>query len=284
MMDPRSFRASWAALLVGVCIVSVPAVQADMIPLIALDWDSGDLYSVSTSDAALTFLGHTGVSDLGSLEFAGDGFLYGITAGSTASLYRIDPADASATLVGPLGMFIFEGGLTIAPDGTAYGVSAGTTSHPYLFTIDLGTGVPTLVGEIGTNLEVSERHDIDGLGWRSDGVLVGLDRYTNALVEINAGTAEITHIADVQPVIGMIGGMALGLDYGFFATGGPDSHTPGSNELYSFDPFNGQATWIGSFEDTITGKGITALAVIPEPATLVLLGLGGLGLIRRRLG
>jgi hypothetical protein len=248
--------------------------------LIAIEEDTGNLYSVSTADAALELIGATGVPGLGSLEFnVRDGYHYGITTGDSASLYRIDidaaPDTIGVELVGELGYFVYEGGLAFAPDGTAYGFNAGATV-PYLFTVDLVTGAATIINS------VEGRHDVAGLGWRSDGMLIGLDSSTGSLLEIDPVTAATTLIEDVIPVIGGVGGMALDAQGAYFVTGGPLSVNPGSNELYSFDLFSGEQFLIGSFENRITGSGLSGLAVVPEPATLTLLAAAGLGLLRRR--
>ena len=263
-----------AVLLVA---VAVPAANAQ---LIAVEEDTGNLYAISTADAALELIGTTGISDLGALEFnALDGYHYGMTTGESASLYRIDISSAPETIgvefVGELGYFMYEGGLAFTPDGTAYGFNAGATV-PYLFTVDLETGAATIINP------TDGRHDIAGLGWRDDGVLIGLDSSTASLLTIDPVTAATGLIEQVVPVIGGIGGMALEANGGYFVTGGPLAVSPGSNELYSFDPLSGEQFFIGTFEDTSTGTGLSGLAVVPEPATLTLLAAAGLGLLHRR--
>src|ERR1700759_3517094 len=59
--------------------------------LYAVDSSSDNLYRVSTTNAALTLVGNTGVS-LGSLAYRpSNGFLYGFTTGTDAALYRVNP-------------------------------------------------------------------------------------------------------------------------------------------------------------------------------------------------
>ncbi len=112
-------------------------------------------------------------------------------------------------------------------------------------------------------------------------MLVGLDRATNSLLAIDPATAVSSLITAVRPTVGAVGGMAAAGDTGYFATSGPGTALPGSNELYSFDLFTGAHTLVGSFAPTISGTGISGLA-IPEPATICLLGIGALSLIRGR--
>src|SRR5207253_2158884 len=85
--------------------------------LLGVNFDTGELVSVSTANAALTHIGNTGIASMGALEFAPDGTLYGFTVGPTSTLYSINPVTAAATLVGPLGQFTFEGALAFAPGG-----------------------------------------------------------------------------------------------------------------------------------------------------------------------
>ena len=272
-MNPRTFCHFGILAVACLTIAAASTAQAN---LVAIERDTGNLFQVSTADASLTLLGNTGVADLGALDYASDGYLYGLTSGLSAALYRIDPADANATLVGSVGSYMFEGGLAITPEGFAYAVNGGDTGDALVYTIDLATGAGTEVGPLG------DRRDVNGLGLRDDGMLIGLDRVGNELIAIDPVTRSTTEIASVDPLIGMIGGMALGEGYAYFATGGPDSHTPGSNELYEFDPYTGTHTLIGNFNGTVLGQGISGIAVIPEPASMALLVLGSLSLLRRR--
>ena len=63
-----------------------------------------DLYTIDTSSAAATLVGLTGISDgrLGGLTFSSPTDLFAVTF--TGLLYRLDPDDGSATLLGDTGL------------------------------------------------------------------------------------------------------------------------------------------------------------------------------------
>jgi hypothetical protein len=275
---------SCAAVAIGLSFLAVGVRAGDGVPLVAVEFDTGDLYQVSPADASVSAIGSTGIAHLGSLEFnPHDGFFYAFTVEpdpGQADLYRIAlSADASSvqsvSLVGSTGIFVSEGGIAFAPDGTAYAVNAGVTLGG-LFTIDLQTGDATLIDLF------DDRHDIAGLGWRDDGMLVGLDSTENELVLIDPSTATVQTLADVGPTIGRLGGLTLPGETGYFVTAGPDALTPGSNSLYAFSAATGDQTLVGSFETVIEGSGFSGLSIVPEPGVLTLLGLGCLSLLRRR--
>ena len=268
--------------LAGLCVLASPAAFGE---LIGIEYDTGALWAISETDASMTLIGDTGLySGLGSLEYrvVDRGELYGFTCGgpADASLYSIDPSTAYATEIGPLGLsFVYEGGLAFSPAGVAYAVNSGSwATGAKLFTINLGTGAGTEVGDMGVHI------DINGLAWRSDGMLVGLERTANALVAIDPTTAAVTTVATFPAGVvdlGALGGMAAMGDTGYFACGNVYSSIPGSNALFSIDLYTGDYQLIGDFDPAPTGLGIGGLAV-PEPGTLLLLALAGLAAVGRR--
>lgn len=287
MKRSRSPHALWV-LFLGLTVSAVsPALGNQML---AIEYDTGNIYDVDVSptDVTLTLLGSTEIAGFGSLEFAPDGTLYGFTTGLDPGpkLYEIeiDPRDftVTATVIGELGLDnVFDGSLVFAPDGTVYGTNRGATTSPQLFTIDINTGEATVIGTISVGGDTE--HDINAMGWRNDGMLVGLDRVANALLAIDPADATAEIIANVTPDVGFVGGMAVWGETGYFATSGPDPDPNGSNELYAFDLFSGQHQLLGSFDGTITtGNGISGLAIVPEPASLLLVAAGGLVFLRRR--
>lgn len=270
--------------LVSTAMMACGAVPTLAQPLIGVHFDSGNLYNIEASDASIGLLGGTGISGIGALELNPvDGFYYAVTTGSTASLYRLEISAnldtiESIALVGPLGVNSFEGGLafSLAPDGTAYAFNQGF-NIPALYTIDLATGEASTVGVL------DERHDINGLAWRSDGMLIGLDATEQELVLIDPATAALTTLAELTPIPGGVGGMTLLGANGYFVTAGPGSIIPGSNELWRFDPFTGEHFLVGDFDEVISGAGLSGLTIVPEPATLSLLLMGcASGILRCR--
>ncbi len=257
--------------------------------ILACDW-SGDLFSVNTADATLSYIGSTGLGNLGTIEYAADGTLYGITAGSSSGLYRIDPTTAAATFVGSLGIgFVMEGGLAFGPDGTAYGAHYAASAGRALFSIDLNNGAATEIGLIGDGFT-----DVNGLAWRNDGTLIGVDEFDGTIIEIDPTSGAASTLSTLGFSCSAIGGMTTdpltGISY--LATGrvSDNNGNPGTNSLYTLDLNTGGVGLIGQFsyaggwsDDGISG--LAAKAVVPEPATIMLLGIGlaGFGVMRRRL-
>jgi hypothetical protein len=258
-------RIGISAIIALSCLLGSAPVQAAT--LLGVDYDTGKLYEVNQSTAGLTLIGNTGVPHFAEIEFAPSGSLWGFTTGATSRLYKIDPTTAAVINVGPLGIFAFEGGLAFDPNGVAYGLGAGSASQPRLFTINLSTGATTL----GPLLS-GGAHDINGLSFRSDGKLVGLDRISGGVVTIDPTTGVTSLLASIVTNIGADGGMAANSSVGFLSTSAPGDIIPGSNQLYQFNPSTGATSLVGTFPIFLTGTGISGLAITPEPGTLVLAG------------
>ncbi|HNQ22235.1 MAG TPA: PEP-CTERM sorting domain-containing protein [Phycisphaerae bacterium] len=274
--------------LIAALLLTPGAARAS---LFGIERDTGRLYHISVDNAALDLIGETGLSNVGALEYhPGEGVFYALTMGvsSISSLYRIRLAEDrgidSVEQVGLLGIYCYEGGLAFAPDGTAYALNGGSTLAR-LMTINLETGQATVVNPMEAH------HDINGLGWRADGMLIGLDATTQTIRVINPATAASTALRTVTitPGVGTYGGMAVPPEgaTGYFVTGGPGAPNAGSNALYSFNVNTGEYLLIGSFptsngQHVIAGEGFSGLAFVPEPATLLLLVAATPLVLRRR--
>lgn len=240
--------------------------------LVGVEYDTGKLWFINPTDGSLNELGNSGITGIGSLEAHTDGFLYGFTTGTSAALYKFDLDDIEhPTRVGPLNAgYVFEGALVRKPGGPVYGTNAGDAERPKLFTVDLATGGATLGPQLGLL-----PHDFNGLAFRDDGALVGIDREDNSLYEIDRASGALSLIKTwdrtADFTIGAVGGMSVLDGTTFFTTSGKSGSFPGSNMLYSLNTHTGVATRIGDaaiWDATIRGIGISGLATVPEPATL----------------
>jgi len=177
-------------------------------------------------------------------------------------------------------------------DGTAgvpydYGTLGGSEATvEYIFDLS-DSGVSVALGSVygwGT-----ERNTYKLEQWNDQGIYgVTLEGYYDETYPGIASTFDVlTHAVFVtfdghQELF--LNGVSQGIDTrvgGWWTTGGEGllgSHSNGINDVPIGDIFG-----VASYDRALTGAEIVALNnAIPEPATMALLGLGGLALIRRR--
>lgn len=144
--------------------------------------------------------------------------MYGVDQ-TGGRLLRIDPANASATLVGPTNFPTRS--IAFAPDGRLFGVDGAGQ----LLSINPATGNATLVGQIPI--------PTSAIAFAPDGRLFGIGSVGAGvgLLSIDAGTASATVIGPTVSIYSIAfapDGRLYGLGFGIW--------------LYSIDPATGQTT------------------------------------------
>jgi len=110
--------------------------------------------------------------------------------------------------------------------------------------------------------------------------------------EFKVWRTDMTYLASTDYATIFYNGAPLSFDYANVilldlcnaSTSGPDDHLPTSFPDISFFTYRNQfrvSSFVGGNGFTITGH-LTSIDAIPEPGTICLVGLGGLGLLRRR--
>lgn len=232
--------------------------------------DGTQLWTIDTVTGAGTLVGATGTSATFGAAFAPDGSLYTVTdsystAGKVGRFNLTTGAvtSVSGAAVGVPGLMVFE----FASDGTFYAASWGTNS---LYTINLATGLPTLVGALGFSGIMDLAFDSAGDLWAVDG---------SSLFEIDTATGAGTFVTAIG--LGCSMGIAFDSSDNLFAT----DYCAADSGLYRINTVTGAASLIGLTGISAPHGGDIYVASVPEPDTLILLSIAGIGLLalRRKL-
>jgi hypothetical protein len=186
----------------------------------------------------------SGSVDLTDVALTSSGALYGVDFSS--DLYRIDTANAVATLIGPLSAEV--NGLVVSPEGTLY-ASGGYE----LYTVNLTSGSATNVGTTG----YASSGD---LAFAPDGTLLmsaepSLGGPNDSIVKLGLSTAYGT----------LIGSIGQGSVYGLGESYGTLFAATASGELLTVDPSTGASTVLAAGGD-LSANG---MAVPPQATAAV---------------
>src|SRR5437667_1426143 len=126
---------------------------------------------------------------------AGAQVLYGAASGLTSSLYQIDPATGTGTVIGDIGVGV--GAMAVHPlTGVIYAVSAPGFISPgvnqrQLLRINPATGAGTVIGPLALG-----NFGIADIAFRADGTLFGWSENSDDLITIDTNTGKGTIVAN----------------------------------------------------------------------------------------
>jgi len=262
-----------AAMLVGF-VASTRAGTVDGVTFL-----DNQLISIDTTTGAGTLIGPLGtaVSPFGLANVNGKLYTFDSNADVITQLNPATGATVATYSIG-IGPVLGQGGLAFQSSTVGFLTSAldPTKFNPVndLYRFDLATGTSTLIAHTSDTLEA--------IAFGPSNMLYGLGKLDGDLYAINPSTGAMTLVGNVGVGVGSpTGGLTFGPDGTLFASL--------DDKLYTLSTTTGLAAAVGSADPTAyTGfSSISGLAfapsVVPEPASLITLGLGAAGVILLRL-
>lgn len=235
-------------------------------PVLWISDVSGNLGTVDVGTQATTVVGnmHVQMSDI---AFDGNGNLYGI---SLSSLYSIDYTTAAATFIGNhnINSTGNKNSLVFDANGNLYAANTA------LYALDINTGASSLLGSGGGYNSSGDLAFIGGDMYLSSQGSTGGDR----LFEINTTTG-------VGSIVGNIGFSAV---YGLATDDNVNLYGVAGTSILSIDEGSGLGTYLFNYAGHGLGMAwgsafYSESSPVPEPATMLMFGMGLLGLAGSRL-
>ena len=227
----------------------------------SVDDNDDQLYQIDLATGVATAIGPIGFDDVEGLSFQpGTGLLFGYDDNND-ELITIDPTTGIGTLVGASGLTTLDLGMTFDSMGQLW---LASEDEQNFWSLDPATGAATLIGSTGR--EITALTELGGL-------IYGLDDDNNALVTIDRLTGAST-------LVGLLGVDIQ--DSGLAAAGGILWALIDDGSIYTIDATTGIASLVATTPGEFESLAIPAAATaVPEPATLVLLGSGLVGIAAR---
>lgn len=256
--------------------LSALPLQASAATILGVSWD-GSVYSVDSSTGGQSSVGSSGFNGLNSLARNQAGQFYSVAGhplfDTQSTLLRINPSSGAGTSVstltglaaGSVRALAFSSSdvlFAIVNGGgpTAIGVADD------LYTINLSSGISTLIGSTGYT-------GVQALSFSADGTLFGWDVTQAGLLALDTATGAGSPVS-AQPDFGQNDIQSIAF--------GPDGNLYGARfNLFAIDTSSSSLAQIGG--DVLSDlRGIEFLAspnpfpaaALPEPASAVLLGIG----------
>lgn len=262
----------WAVVLV---LVVAGSSRADLVGYVVRTIENDQVYFTNFDTGEQTLLGRHRLPEVEALEFSPiDGRLY---ATGADSLWTIDTTSGAGSKIGSVGTTLMHN-LAFAPGGTLYGIAALEAGEPgenesWLMTIDTGTGGTTVIGS-RLPYERVWGFAIDETGRAvATGENVGSPRPPSWLFEIDLTDGSTSPLGEF-PAFRDLDYGPNGILYAWADSGMGGEYL---DYFYSIDVENLEFTHLRTFR-----LGQSQFAIIPEPATLLMLGMGAVVLRRKR--
>ena len=230
--------------------------------LLAGDHENEILLEVDPLSGHASVIGPLGFEITGLTYDSRHDILYGC---SKSALYRIDPETAAPQ---PVGLFHGELMHTIEYDplqNVLYGIQSEDTPWR-LCVIDTDTGIASAVAAVSQNGLTGSAFD------PTTGTMYVSNIYSQKLLTLDLTTGGLDVVGDFNAGIQVGTGMAYHPVYGILCADNRAGHFGENDDLYSVSKDTGAATLIGSLNRS---GSVSALAYIPEPTTMFVMGLGG---------